>query len=87
MPPTPIWKMRSLLFLLVCARADQESDATPAVRMAPFRKKVRRVMGEADAEFFIMDESYMAQLFRLLKQKRGSGKTVTPHLHLSGIVF
>ena len=29
MPPTPIWKMRSLLFLFVCARGGQaeRSDA------------------------------------------------------------
>src|SRR5688500_15621462 len=44
--PAPIWKMRSLLFLLVWARAAGESAAMPAVRMTPFLRKVRRVTGE-----------------------------------------
>src|SRR3954468_21166095 len=45
-PPTPMWKMRSLLFLLVSARALRERDESPAVRIAPVRRKWRRVTGE-----------------------------------------
>src|SRR3954453_3655107 len=50
MPPTPTWKIRNLLFLLVCARAGSESEATPAVKMAPLLRNVRRVMGETGRE-------------------------------------
>src|SRR5262245_37954704 len=46
MPPTPIWKMRSLLFWLTCARAGHESEAMPVVTMAPDLRKLRRVTGE-----------------------------------------
>jgi hypothetical protein len=46
MPPTPIWKMRSLLFLFTCALAGSESDARPAVTIAPVLRKLRRVTGE-----------------------------------------
>src|SRR5688500_16299118 len=53
MPPQPIWKMRSLLFLLVCARPACVKVAAAAVRIAPFLKKVRRVIGEIDFLAFI----------------------------------
>src|SRR5688500_5260687 len=42
----PIWKMRRLLILLVCARSAGERAAMPAVRITPFLRKVRRVTGE-----------------------------------------
>src|SRR5688572_5263018 len=38
--------MRSLLFLLVCARAARPSEAIPVVRTAPVLRKCRRVTGE-----------------------------------------
>jgi hypothetical protein len=38
--------MRSLLFLLISARARKESEEMPAVSTAPVFRKVRRVMGE-----------------------------------------
>jgi hypothetical protein len=38
--------MRSLLFLLTCARASDESEAKPAVSTAPDLRKLRRVTGE-----------------------------------------
>src|SRR5687768_5796079 len=53
MPPQPIWKIRNLPFLFVCARAAGESVAAAAVRIAPFLKKVRRVIGELDFVSFI----------------------------------
>src|SRR6185503_12459598 len=42
--------MRNLPFLFVCALAGRLSDATPAVRIAPVFRKVRRVTGETDGE-------------------------------------
>src|SRR5262245_56007622 len=59
-PPTPIWKMRSLLFLLTCARAGSESDAIPAVTITPVLRKLRRVTGEKEGGccfMFIMARS------------------------------
>src|SRR3954466_542339 len=50
MPPTPTWKIRNLLFLLVCARAGSESQATAAGKLAPRLRKVRGVMGETGRE-------------------------------------
>src|SRR4051812_30752775 len=46
MPSQPIWKIRRRSFLFVCARPAGDNVATAAVSTAPFRKKVRRVMGE-----------------------------------------
>src|SRR5262245_57486989 len=50
MPPTPIWKMRSLLFWLTCAPAGHESEAMPVVMTAPDLRKLRRVTGEPERE-------------------------------------
>src|SRR6185503_6717053 len=50
MPPTPIWKMRSLLFWLICARAGKERAASPAVASVPVWRKLRRVTGEPENE-------------------------------------
>jgi hypothetical protein len=43
-----MWKMRNLPFLFVSARPARLSAATDAVKIAPFRRNVRRVMGERD---------------------------------------
>ena len=72
MPPTPIWKMRSLLFLLICARPGQASAARPAVRTEPVRRKVRRVTGEMEEEtggVFIMCKQHNTRSAIRLKKK------------------
>src|SRR5262245_1510831 len=52
MPPTPIWKMRSLLFWLTCARAGHESEAMPVGAIAPALRNLRRVAGEPVRELY-----------------------------------
>ncbi len=71
MPPTPIWKMRSLLFLLTCARADSGRDARPAETIAPVRRKLRRVIGENEGTgcfVFIMARRNHASMSGRFKQ-------------------
>ena len=50
MPPTPICKIRSLLFLLSREQTAHESEATPAAMMAPDLRKVLRVTGEPGSD-------------------------------------
>ena len=68
-----MWKMRSLLFLFTAARPRSESDAMPAVRIAPDLRKVRRVMvgtGVVEGFVFMMGERIM----------HGAGGTSIPML-------
>src|SRR6266498_3186426 len=72
MPPTPIWKRRSLLFWLTWARAAQENEATPVVTMAPVLRKLRRLTGEPerDVDFvFMVNHTDNAGSARHHKQK------------------